>query len=461
MSQIGYAEVTTGQRNRRRTDPTVCSSVSSAANLASISDMRFYNTQSANVERFQASDRPLSLYVCGITPYDTTHLGHAFTYAVADVLVRHLESQGAVVRYVQNVTDIDDDILRKATEVGEDWRAVGNRWTAHFINDMQRLNIRPPDHFPRASDFIRDIVAAVGALIERGLAYVSGGSVYYAVGAWPAFGRLSQLPRPAMQALAEERGNRPDDPHKRDSLDFVLWQAQAPGEPAWPSPWGPGRPGWHIECSVMSTRLLGPMLDLHAGGSDLIFPHHECEIAQSEPLTGRAPFVRCWLHVAMVEHVGAKMSKSLGNLVMVDDLLQQWSADALRVYLGRHHYRRRWAHDLDALAQADRLATKLRAAVELAGGRGDTLDATSAQAEFTTALNDDLDTPAALSRLESLADTIVVATESGHSVTSAQAVLRRLAKVFGLVLDTPEVEARVTDGWSAHLARFSPSSAKP
>ena len=423
--------------------------------------MRLYNTQSGNFEQLQGEGRPVSLYVCGITPYDTTHLGHAFTYAVADVLVRHLESQGVVVRYVQNVTDVDDDILRKATEVGEDWRAVGNRWTAHFINDMQRLNIRPPDHFPRASDFIRDIVAAVGALIERGLAYVSGGSVYYAVGAWPAFGRLSQLPRPAMEAVAEERGSRPDDPHKRDSLDFVLWQAQAPGEPAWPSPWGPGRPGWHIECSVMSTRLLGPMLDLHAGGSDLIFPHHECEIAQSEPLTGHAPFVRCWLHVAMVEHDGAKMSKSLGNLVMVDDLLQRWPADALRVYLGRHHYRRRWTHDLDALAQADRLATKLRAAVGRAGGRGDPLDATSAQAEFTASLNEDLDTPAALSRLERLADAIVEASERGHSVTSAQAVLRRLAKVFGLMLDTPEVEGRVTDGWSAHIARFSPSSAKP
>jgi cysteinyl-tRNA synthetase len=422
--------------------------------------MKFYNTQSSVLEPFQAPGGSASLYVCGITPYDTTHLGHAFTYAVADVLVRHLESGGIAVRYVQNVTDIDDDILRKATEVGEDWRALGNRWTTHFIRDMQRLNIRPPDDYPRATDFIPDIVSAVGALIERGLAYISGGSVYYAVDAWPTFGRLSHLPRSAMLAVANERGNRPEDPHKHDPLDFVLWQAQAPGEPAWPSPWGPGRPGWHIECSVMSTRLLGPMLDLHAGGGDLVFPHHECEIAQSEPLTGRAPFVRCWLHTAMVEHEGAKMSKSLGNLVMVGDLLQRWSADALRVYLGRHHYRRSWRHDLDALAQADRLATKLRTAVGLAGNGGDALDASGAQAEFTIALDDDLDTPTALSRLEGLADAILTAAGSGRDIRSAQSVLRRLARVFGLVLDRTGVEARVTEGWSAHLARFSHSAAK-
>ena len=419
--------------------------------------MKLYNTESAALEPFQASGGSASLYVCGITPYDTTHLGHAFTYSTADVLVRHLESQGIAVRYVQNVTDIDDDILRKAREVGEDWRALGNRWTTHFIDDMQRLNIRPPDHFPRASDFIADIVTATGALIERGLAYVASGSVYYTVGAWPAFGQLSHLPRSAMLPVANERGNRPDDPHKRDPLDFVLWQAQAPGEPAWPSPWGPGRPGWHIECSVMSTRLLGPMLDLHAGGSDLVFPHHECEIAQSEPLTGRAPFVRCWLHTAMVEHGGAKMSKSLGNLVMVGDLLQRWPPDALRVYLGRHHYRRSWSHDLDALAEAARLATKLRTAVGVVGGGDDSLDASGAQAEFTIAMNDDLDTPVALSRLESLADAIVVAAERSRDVSSAQAVLRRLAQVFGLVLDAPGVEARVREGWGAHLARFTPS----
>jgi L-cysteine:1D-myo-inositol 2-amino-2-deoxy-alpha-D-glucopyranoside ligase len=423
--------------------------------------MNFYNTLSEAVEPFEPSGRGVTLYVCGITPYDTTHLGHAFTYTVADLLVRHLESQGLAVRYVQNVTDIDDDILRKAAEAGEDWRALGNRWTSHFIRDMQVLNVRPPDAYPRATDVIPEIITAVGILLERGLAYVSGGSVYYHVAAWAAFGRLSHLPRSEMLGVANERGNRPDDPNKRDPLDFVLWQAQAPGEPTWESPWGPGRPGWHIECSVMSTRFLGETLDFHGGGRDLVFPHHECEIAQTEPVTGRTPFVRCWLHPAMVEHDGAKMSKSLGNLVMVRDLLQHWSADALRLYLGRHHYRRSWSHDPGELAEADRLARKLRAAVTEAGGSGDVLDASGARTDFSAAMSDDLNTPLALARLEALADDIQAAAQAGRRVEPAQAALRRLAQVFGLRLDAPGPEERVVTGWNHHLDRFAPSVCAP
>jgi L-cysteine:1D-myo-inositol 2-amino-2-deoxy-alpha-D-glucopyranoside ligase len=420
--------------------------------------MNFYNTLSEAVEPFEPTGRAITLYVCGITPYDTTHLGHAFTYTVADLLVRHLESQGLAVRYVQNVTDIDDDILRKAAEAGEDWRALGNRWTSHFIRDMRALNVRPPDVYPRATDVIPEIITVVGGLIERGLAYISGGSVYYHAAAWPAFGRLSHLPRSEMLGVANERGNRPDDPNKRDPLDFVLWQASAAGEPIWESPWGPGRPGWHIECSVMSTRFLGETLDFHGGGRDLVFPHHDCEIAQTEPVTGRAPFVRYWLHAAMVEHEGAKMSKSLGNLIMVRDLLPHWSADALRLYLGRHHYRRRWSHDAGKLAEADRLARKLRAAVIGAGGSGAVLDAGGAETDFSAAMSDDLNTPAALARLEALADDIQAAAQAHHRVGSAQAVLRRLAQVFGLRLDAPGPEARVVRGWNHHLGRFVPSA---
>src|SRR5258705_5668587 len=186
--------------------------------------MNLYNTLTQRVEPFTATGDTVSLYVCGITPYDTTHLGHAFTYTAADILVRYLESQGLQVKYVQNVTDIDDDILRKAREVGDDWRALGNRWTSHFIRDMQALNVRPPDHYPRASDVIPEIAAMVGTLIERGLAYESAGNVYYHVDQWPGFGQLSHLPRADMLPVANERGNRPDDPHKADPLDFVLWQ---------------------------------------------------------------------------------------------------------------------------------------------------------------------------------------------------------------------------------------------
>jgi L-cysteine:1D-myo-inositol 2-amino-2-deoxy-alpha-D-glucopyranoside ligase len=417
--------------------------------------MQLYNTLTRSVEPFMPAGPVVTFYVCGITPYDTTHLGHAFTYTVADLLVRYLESRGHTVRYAQNVTDIDDDILRKAKEVGEDWRALVNRWTAHFIRDMQWINVRPPDFYPRATDVIPEIIAGVETLIARGLGYVSGGSVYYAVDRYPAFGQLSHLPREEQLPIANERGNRPDDPNKRHPLDFVLWQAQAPGEPAWDSPWGPGRPGWHIECTTLSTRFLGPTLDLHSGGGDLVFPHHECEIAQSEPITGQLPFVRIWLHTAMVEHDGAKMSKSLGNLVMVRDLLQEWSPDALRLYLGRHHYRQVWAHNASELAQAGRLADTLRAAATAQGGPGSALDPAPFKADFNAAMDEDLDSPGALAALERAAADVLSAAQAGRDVHAAQTELRRLGAVFGLRLDSAEPEARVTAGWDQHLQRFS------
>jgi L-cysteine:1D-myo-inositol 2-amino-2-deoxy-alpha-D-glucopyranoside ligase len=420
--------------------------------------MDLYNTLSQSIEPFRPAGPAVTIYVCGITPYDTTHLGHAFTYTAADILIRHLESQGRRVIYAQNVTDVDDDILRKAREVGEDWRAVGNQWTAHFIEDMRALNVRPPDYFPRASDAIDGIVAMAEALLKLGLAYRVGGSVYYQVANWPEFGRLSHIPRVDMLAIANERGNRPDDPNKRDPLDFVLWQAQAPGEPAWDSPWGPGRPGWHIECSTLSTSLLGDSIDLHGGGSDLIFPHHECEIAQSEPATGSRPFVRCWIHTAMVEHEGAKMSKSLGNLIMVSDLLQHWSADALRLYLGRHHYRHAWAHDASELERAGHLAEKSRAAVATVGG-GAKIDAAGFEKRFAAALDDDLNTPAALEVLEQLADAILAGgADTGAAdggADSGPEILRRMGEVFGLRLGAAGIETRVSQGWATHLAQFS------
>jgi cysteinyl-tRNA synthetase len=417
-------------------------------------DMHLYNTQTRRLQRFQPAN-PVSIYVCGITPYDTTHLGHAFTYANADILIRFLESQGYPVRYVQNVTDIDDDILRKAAEAGEDWRTLGNRWTAHFIRDMLALNIRPPEALPRASSVIPEIIELAQSLVGQGRAYVSGGSVYYAVAAWPDFGALSHLPTHAMLPVANDRGNRPDDPNKRDPLDFVLWQAQAPGEPAWDSPWGPGRPGWHIECSALSMRHLGPTVDVHGGGSDLIFPHHECEIAQSEAVTGQRPFARLWMHSAMVEHQGAKMSKSLGNLVMVVDLLEQWPPDALRLYLGRHHYRSVWSHDAAELEQAGQLAASLTAAATAESGNREPLAHSNADAAFAAAMEADLDTAAALAVMGSFAGEILAAAEAGRHVTAAQASLREMTRIFGLRLEANAVEPHVTAGWSSHLLEFA------
>ncbi|MCC6456269.1 MAG: cysteine--tRNA ligase [Caldilineaceae bacterium] len=419
--------------------------------------MQLYNSMSRQVEPLEFAQEPVKLYVCGITPYDTTHLGHAFTYALVDVLVRYLEYRGHQVQYVQNVTDIDDDILRKAKSEGEDWRSLGNRWTAHFIRDMKAMNVRPPDDYPRASDVIPEIVEAVRALIDVGLAYEVGGSVYYRAEAWPEFGKLSHLPPGEMLEIANERGNNPDDPNKRDPLDFVLWQAQAPGEPAWESPWGPGRPGWHIECSTLVERYLGDTIDLHSGGADLLFPHHECEIAQIEPVTGKKPFVRHWMHTAMVQYEGEKMSKSLGNLIMIRDLLQEHSADAIRFYLAAHHYRQEWAYDAWELRLA---TTKVEELVKAATIEQDdtlepALDASSAVHAFIAAMDDDLDTVMALNILRQFGITIQEAASAGRSVAVAQAELRKMAAVFGLRLTEDAPEARVLAGWDQHLERFS------
>ena len=419
--------------------------------------MLLYNALTQTLAPFAPADDVATIYVCGITPYDTTHLGHAFTYSVFDVLIRYLEHQGRRVRYVQNVTDIDDDILRKAGETGEDWWTLGNRWTAHFIHDLQAINIRPPDHYPRATDVIPGILAGVQRLIEAGAAYEANGNVYFHVDAYPAFGQLSHIPRDQMLAVANQRGNIPGDPNKRDPLDFVLWQTQKPGEPAWNSPWGPGRPGWHIECSTMSTQLLGETVDIHGGGGDLAFPHHECEIAQVEPVTGK-PFVRFWMHAAMVYHEGEKMSKSLGNLIMIRDLLKRWSPDAIRLYEASHHYCQSWSYDAGDLARAEDKAGRLLAAAIAPSGPRPLPAAVSAavdeaQTRLLAALDADLDAPAALAALDDYA-ACLLDVGPDHDRTAAQSLLRRLAAIFGLRLDTDQPEARVLAGWDAHLQRF-------
>jgi L-cysteine:1D-myo-inositol 2-amino-2-deoxy-alpha-D-glucopyranoside ligase len=417
--------------------------------------MKLYNALSQQVEPFEPLGDAVTVYVCGITPYDTTHLGHAFTYASFDILIRTLEQQGYPVRYVQNVTDIDDDILRKGKEVGEAWDTLGNRWTAHFIKDMISLNVRPPDVFPRATAVIDGIITTVQELLGAGVAYESNSNVYFHIDSWPQYGKLCRMGRAEMLTIANQRGNKPDDPHKKDPLDFVLWQAQAPGEPAWDSPWGPGRPGWHIECSTMSSQFLGQTIDIHGGGADLLFPHHESEIAQAEPLLDHGKcFTRFWLHTAMVHHNGEKMSKSLGNLVMARDLLQTWSPDTLRLYLGSHHYRQVWSYDDDELAQAGQLADRVLTAVTTTGGRDKILNPTLAFIAFNKALANDLDTPTATTVLAQLADDILAAQAAGKDVQTAQQILRQMGCVFGLRLDNPNPETRVIDGWNEHLQRF-------
>jgi len=410
--------------------------------------MKLYNSKTQTTEEFTLPDHEVTLYVCGITPYDTTHLGHAFTYTAYDQLIRYFELKGIPVLYAQNVTDIDDDILKRAKKTGDDWRELGNRWTNHYIDDMISLNVRPPDYFPRATDVIPEIIHSVENLIRVGVAYVKNGSVYYEVNRDPEFGQLSHLPQSEMLPVANEHGNHPEDPNKRDPLDFVLWQAQAPGEPAWESPWGPGRPGWHIECSTMATKYLGKTVDIHGGGLDLCFPHHECEIAQVTPFLDHDPYVRYWMHTAMVGYQGEKMSKSLGNLVMVDDLMDRFSSDALRLYLGSHHYRDAWSYHEKDLKEFQELADSLSQAARVESGNGDPFSPTVYVSEFSESMENDLGTPGAVHALQGLAHAILEAAQGRHDVKEAQERVRKYGLVLGLTLGSVTPEERVVKGWN-------------
>jgi L-cysteine:1D-myo-inositol 2-amino-2-deoxy-alpha-D-glucopyranoside ligase len=371
--------------------------------------MRLFDTARGEVVPFTPPGLVVTLYTCGITPYDATHLGHAATYMGYDVLQRRLRDRGFDTRCVRNVTDVDDDILRKARELGVHYLDLAAAETARFDDDMRALEMLPSFSEPRATSAIADIRGFIGMVLDRGFAYEAGGAVYFDVSECERFGSLSHLSRDEMLVLAAERGGNPDDPNKSDPLDFVLWQPSAPDEPSWDSLWGPGRPGWHIECSALALRELGTTIDLHGGGSGLIFPHHECEAAQSEAATGE-PFVRHWMHQAMVRMDGEKMSKSLGNLVFVSELRKTWDTRAIRLAVLAHHYRTPWEWRDDLMPEAaDRLA-RWQAAVT-AGGDGD-----AGLEEARAALDDDLDTPAALQAIDEAAS-------AGKSVIAAAGLL--------------------------------------
>ena len=362
--------------------------------------MRLYDTARRQVIPFQVG--PLvTVYTCGITPYDSAHLGHAAVYLTFDVLRRRLEDMGRRVRCVRNVTDVDDDILRKARELGVHYLDLAAEEMARFDSDMKALGLLSPEAEPRATSAIPDILALVGAALDTGHAYRSGGAVYFDVTRFPGLGKVSHLSEAEMLALAAEHGGNPDDPAKRHPLDFVLWQPSLPDEPSWESRWGPGRPGWHIECSALAMRELGPTIDLHGGGRDLVFPHHECETAQSEAVTGRQ-FVRHWLHVGLVGLGGQKMSKSLGNLVFVGDLLESWEPAVVRLALLAHHYRADWQWDDAALDAAAARLERWRAAG--VGPRAGSDGASHALDAVRDRLDDDLDAPGALAALDELAD---------------------------------------------------------
>jgi L-cysteine:1D-myo-inositol 2-amino-2-deoxy-alpha-D-glucopyranoside ligase len=344
------------------------------------------------------------LYVCGITPYDSTHLGHAATYLAFDLVQRVWLDAGSDVRYVQNVTDVDDPLLERAERDGEDWTALAERETARFRADMAALRVLPPDHLVGAVEAIPQIVPLVLRLLDLGAAYHVDDDVYFSVQSSARFGYESGLDAATMLALSAERGGDPDRPGKKDPLDPVLWRAARAGEPAWDSPFGPGRPGWHVECAAIALDRLGASFDVQGGGSDLAFPHHEMSAAHAEVATGSWPFARAYVHAGMVGLDGEKMSKSRGNLVLVSQLRESGTEPAaLRLALLAAHYRsdRDWQQsDLDAAAA--RLA-RWRAAVALPAGP----DAAPVLDRVRERLADDLDTPAALRAVDRWADEAV------------------------------------------------------
>ena len=417
--------------------------------------MRIYDTARRAVVPFELSPPPaeVSIYVCGITPYDSTHLGHANTYLAYDLLIRRLEDLGHRVRMVRNITDVDDSILPKARELGVDFLELAAAETARFHCDMEDLNTRPPAAEPKATEWVAEMVDLISDLTVAGHTYTVEGITWFDVSTWPGYGSLGGYDQANMRELAAERGGTPDDPRQRSPLDFVLWQPSLADEPVWESPFGPGRPGWHIECSAMAMGLLGTGIDIHGGGSDLIFPHHECELAQSEAATGEA-FVKHWMHCGMVGYDGTKMSKSLGNLVFVSDLCKESAPAAVRLALMGHHYRDDWEwHDGDIVAGEallDTLNEAVRrgrtsdpgaagAALDRAVRHGDAAgpgaaggaDPAPYARKLRGALDDDLDAPRARAVLAEMAGEVL----AGRLDETAPGVLAELCELCGIALD--------------------------
>ena len=362
------------------------------------------------------------MYVCGVTPYDTTHLGHARTFLTFDVIARLLEATGHPVSYVQNVTDIDESILQRAARDDVGWRELGKREERKYLADMRALGWRRPDVICHATQELPAMFELIRALERRKAAYVLPRGVYFAVAAQPGYGELSGFSAAKMtRILAGQDDAGLEDPGRRDRRDFALWRFIADG-PTWPSPWGRGRPGWHLECSAMIRHHLGERIDIHGGGADLIYPHHENEIAQSETASRKRPFSRTWVHVAAMELGGRKMSKSDGNMVFVRDALESTDPRALRLYLLDRHYRKPFDHD-EALL--DRARLRQRALAQALGrGKAGAIGGDPSAKAALDALENDLDVPRALAIIERAAPRADVA---------GRASLRALARVLGVV----------------------------
>jgi cysteinyl-tRNA synthetase len=404
--------------------------------------LQVYNTLTRRKEPFETIEPgKVRMYVCGPTVYDKAHVGHAMSAIVFDMVRRYLHYKGYDVLHVMNFTDVDDKIIKRAQETGDDPFAISQRYVDEFHRHIDELRVLPATVYPRVSDTISEIVEMVQTLQESRYAYPTDGDVYFRVRQDDDYGKLSR--RKLDDVLAGTRvevGESKEDPN-----DFALWKAQKPGEPAWPSPWGPGRPGWHIECSAMALKHLGAQIDIHGGGNDLIFPHHENEIAQTESYTGQS-FARYWMHNGMLQLSGEKMSKSLGNLITVDQFLAEHEADVLRLLILSSHYRKPLAFNATVIEDNARALARLRSALRPAAGQAssgpeaDTLAVAAAQARagFVESMDDDFNTAGALGYLFELVTAINRARDAGvggEPFAAAQAALLELTGVLGLQLE--------------------------
>jgi cysteinyl-tRNA synthetase len=403
--------------------------------------VKVYSTLSAREEEFVPQGDVVKMYVCGVTPYAECHLGHAMSYVVFDMVRRYLEFRGYKVKHVQNFTDIDDKIINRAQQAGISPTELAEKFIAHYFADMDRLNVQRAHVYPRATEEVPKIIEVVKGLVDKGHAYESQGDVYFRVKSDSNYGKLSHQSLDALQSGARvEVGADKEHP-----LDFALWKAAKPGEPWWESPWGKGRPGWHIECSAMSMKYLGDTLDIHGGGQDLIFPHHENEIAQSEGFTGVAPFVKYWMHNGFIQLGGEKMSKSLGIFVTLKQALGRFSPDALRLFILSSHYRSPINFSEEGVAAAEKGMERLRQAAfaDSQRGTGDSSEAVDTEAyrqRFIEAMDHDFNSPQALAALFDLAREINRTMDQGGDPREARQTLRELSGVLGFSFEELEVD---------------------
>lgn len=394
--------------------------------------MKLYNTLSRTIENFTTDDNVVKMYVCGITPYSPSHIGHAMSAVVFDTLHRYLQYVGYKVRLIQNFTDIDDKMIEAAFAKGITTDELADQNINDYFAGLSALNVLKAESYPKATEEIPRIIAMIDFLLESDHAYVEQGDVYYRVGKFAGYGKLSRRTLDSMRAGARVEV----DPKKQNEMDFALWKSEKPGEPSWDSPWGSGRPGWHIECSAMSISNLGDTIDIHGGGPELIFPHHENEIAQSEAYTGKSPFVRFWVHHGLVQMGNDKMSKSLGNVLSIHDALNKYTADGLRLFFLATHYRSKLVYSEQNVLAQDRAVDRMRNALRATHSKLNySVDVSQYKQNFIEAMDDDINTPKALAVLFDLVRDINRVSDLGQTAADAQGLLKELASVLGLRLE--------------------------